>query len=145
MSVDATVWGPHFWFVLHSMAATYPEYPNDITKRKYYDFVHNLRLFLPNEEMGNRFCEMLDKYPVSPYLDNRNSFWRWTVFVHNKINVQLGKLEMEVDEARRIHQEWYAPKPIIEENYGNTQIKRSVVYINMAIILSLILVAYLLH
>ena len=127
------------------MAVTYPEYPNDITKRKYYDFVHNLPLFLPNEEMGNRFCEMLDKYPVTPYLDNRSSFWRWTVFVHNKINVQLGKLEMEANEAKRVYDEKYAPQPMIEQNYGNTQIKRSIVYINMAIILSLILIAYLIH
>ena len=165
----AHVWGPPFWFILHSMAMTYPVYPNDITKRKYYDFVQNIPLFLPNEEMGNRFADMLDKYPVSPYLDNRASFWRWTVFIHNKINVQLGKMEMEMEEASRIYFDKYeieSPVPVsITGKNGSIdptnngwrskmacqradeevqRMKRSSIYFNTAIILSLILVLYFL-
>ena len=67
-ALDAAVWGPHYWFVLFSMAVTYPERPNDVTIKKYYDFIQNLPLFLPNHQMGNAFSELLDKYPVSPYL-----------------------------------------------------------------------------
>ena len=28
---------------------------------------------IPVERIGNRFSEMLDKYPVTPYLDSRGS------------------------------------------------------------------------
>lgn len=31
--LDPDIWGPHFWFVLHTMAMTYPHHPNDVTKR----------------------------------------------------------------------------------------------------------------
>lgn len=91
------VWGRHYWFFLHSVAETYPEYPTDITKRKYYDLIMNLPVFIPNEKIGNMFATMLDKYPVSPYLACRDSFRRWMNFIHNKINLYLGKEEVPLD------------------------------------------------
>jgi hypothetical protein len=96
---DAAVWGRHYWFFLHTVAETYPEYPNDITKRKYYDLIMNMPLFIPNEKMGNNFASMLDKYPVTPYLVCRDSFRRWMNFIHNKINFHLGKEEVALDEG----------------------------------------------
>ena len=34
ISMDAKVWGPHYWFVLFTMASCYPKNPNDVTKKK---------------------------------------------------------------------------------------------------------------
>ena len=140
---DATIWGPRYWFFLHTLALTYPEYPNDVTKRKYYDMMQNMPLFLPDSEMGDRFSEMLDKYPVTPYLDNRESFFRWTVFVHNKVNVLLQKPEIELDEALAKYDRLYVPEEM--EFYGKTAITRKVVYMNMAILLALVLMAYIVY
>ena len=92
--ISSLVWGPKYWFVLHSVAYNYPEHPNDVTKRKYYDFIQNIPLFLPNIDMGNNFSNLLDKYPVSPYLDCRDSFIRWVHFIHNKVNRHLHKKEI---------------------------------------------------
>jgi hypothetical protein len=92
-------WGPHFWFVLHSIAETYPLHPNAITKRKYYDTIQNFPLFLPDQKMGDRFAEMLLAYPVSPYLASRESFMRWVWFIHNKVNVHIGKPAISREEA----------------------------------------------
>jgi hypothetical protein len=109
---NSTVWGPYYWFVLHTITHSYPEYPNAITKRKYYDFVQNMPLFIPNTEMGDRFSKILDKYPVSPYLDNRESFIKWGFFIHNKINILLGKEEKTFEECEEIYNSYYKPKPI---------------------------------
>ena len=87
--LDPKVWGPHYWFFLHTLAMTYPHHPNAITKKKYYEFIQNLPLFLPVEEISGKFSKLLDKYPVAPYLDNRDSFVRWFHFIHNKINEEL--------------------------------------------------------
>ena len=86
MHFDPSVWGPHYWFFIHTVAESYPLHPNEITRRKYYDFIQNIPLFIPVPEMGNKFSQMLDKYPVTPYLDNRESFVRWTHFIHNKLS-----------------------------------------------------------
>jgi len=106
-------WGPHYWFFLTTLAMAYPDTPNAVTKRKYYDFITNLPVFIPNAEIGNRFSHLLDKYPVSPYLDRRESFLRWVHFMHNKVNVLLGKPEISLDAALENYFAEYRPKPIV--------------------------------
>ena len=114
MTLNPEVWGPHYWFVLHTIALTYPDHPNDVTKKKYYDFLQNVPLFLPIKEIGNGFSKMLDKYPVTPYLDSRESFIKWVHFIHNKINIALEKPEMTMDEAMIKYYELYKPKAVKE-------------------------------
>ena len=99
MDFDSNIWGPHYWFFLFTIALSYPNFPNSVTKRKYYDLITNFPLFIPNTSMGDKFSELIDKYPVSPYLDNRDSFVRWVNFIHNKINVLIGKEEVSLLEA----------------------------------------------
>lgn len=113
MALDPEVWGPFYWFVLHTIALSYPSHPNETIKKKYYDFLQNMPLFLPISTMGNKFSELLDKYPVTPYLDSQPSFVKWVHFIHNKINVQLGKDELTFTEALDAYYELYKPKEII--------------------------------
>lgn len=110
LSSNSDIWGPHYWFFIHTLSYTYPEFPNDITRRKYYDFIMNLPLFIPDHDMGNMFSKTLDKYPVTPYLDNRESFMRWVCFIHNKINNQLGKQEVKYLDSITIYLDKYKPK-----------------------------------
>ena len=49
MILDPKIWGPHYWFVLHTIALQYPLHPTKIIKKKYYDFIQNLPLFIPIE------------------------------------------------------------------------------------------------
>ena len=89
--LDPKVWGPHYWFFLHTVAMTYPHHPNAVTKKKYYEFIQNLPLFVPVEHISKELEQLIDQYPITPYLDNRDSFVRWMHFVHNKINEKLEK------------------------------------------------------
>lgn len=110
---DPSVWGPHYWFFLMTIALSYPENVNQVVKRKYYDFIMNLPVFIPNTKIGNTFSDLLNKYPVTPYLDNRDSFVKWVVFIHNKVNVLLGKPEMSQSKALKHYFDLYKPKPVI--------------------------------
>ena len=91
LSLDPKVWGPHYWFFLHTIAMTYPNHPNAVTKKKYYEFIQTLPLFIPLEQMSSDFEKLLNNYPVQPYQDNRESFIRWVWFIHNKINKKIEK------------------------------------------------------
>lgn len=113
---DPRVWGPHYWFFLHTVAHTYPLVPNAVTKRKYYDLIQNMPLFLPDPEMGNRFSTLLDLYPVSPYLDSRDSFLRWVNFIHNKVNVYLGEYELTLAEGLERYLDQYKSSTILLSN-----------------------------
>ena len=72
----------------------------------------NLPLFLPDYAIGNRFSILLDKYPVTPYLDTRDSFLRWVVFIHNKVNASIHKDELTMTEALNAYYLHYVPKKI---------------------------------
>ncbi len=139
MEFDPTVWGPHYWFFLHTIAHSYPKMPNEVTKRKYYDTIQNMPLFIPDSDIGDRFSQLLDKYPVSPYLGSRESFVRWVHFIHNKINVLLGKDEMSLLESVDAYFAEYRPKPIILSEV--TGIKKH--YLYAAIILICLVFIYL--
>lgn len=116
--LNPLVWGPIYWNFLHHIAWSYPENPNKVTKRKYYDLIQNFPLFIPDQEMGNHFAELLDRHPVSPYLDSRASFIRWTHYIHNKVNVYLGKDEISFLAGLEQFKGQYKPKYVkLMENF----------------------------
>jgi len=96
--LDPKIWGPHYWFFLHTVAMTYPHHPNAVTKKKYYEFIQNLPLFIPVEAISKEFEKFIDLYPITPYLDNRDSFVRWMHFAHNKINEKLEKPQITLND-----------------------------------------------
>lgn len=108
------IWGPHYWFVLHTIALNYPLYPNEISKKKYYDFIENLPLFIPVNDIANSFSKLLDEFPVTPYLDSRESFIKWIHFIHNKINLSLDIPEKSLEESLHEYYKLYETKEIIE-------------------------------
>ncbi len=112
MTLDPKIWGPHYWFVLHTIALSYPIKPNETIRKKFYDFYQNLPLFLPIEEIGNNFSKFLDKYPVTPYLESRQSLVRWTHFIHNKINKALNMPTLTMEQAMSSYYESYKPREV---------------------------------
>jgi hypothetical protein len=139
MIFDPDVWGPHYWFFLHTVAESYPVMPNAVTKRKYYDLIQNMPLFIPIQEMGNKMSQMLDKYPVSPYLDTKESFVRWVHFIHNKFNALLGKEEMSLRQSLDNYRDQYRPKPVFLSEVIHTRKH----YIHIALILSCLLFIFI--
>jgi hypothetical protein len=110
--LDPKIWGPHYWFFIHTVAMTYPIRPNAVTKKKYYEFIQNLPLFIPVESISGEFSKLIDKYPVTPYLDNRESLIRWTHFIHNKINQKLEKPQISLSEFYIKYYEEYKPQNV---------------------------------
>jgi len=133
MTLDPKVWGPHFWFFLHTISMTYPHYPNAVTKKKYYDFVQNIPLFLPIENISSEFSKLIDLYPVSPYLDSRDAFIRWMHFIHNKINEKLEKPKMSLNDFYVSYYDEYKPKEIkFKEFY---RIREKIIYFFLLLII----------
>jgi len=117
MSLDSSVWGPHYWFFLHTITMCYPHRPNTVTKKKYYEFIQNLPLFMPTESITTEFSKLLDEYPVSPYLDTRDAFIRWMHFIHNKINDKMEKPKISLSAFYANYYEAYKPKQVKLNEY----------------------------
>ena len=136
MSLNPEIWGPHYWFFLHTVALTYPSHPNAITKKKYYNFIQDLPLFIPDAKIAKEFSELLDKYPVTPYLDSRPSFNKWMHFIHNKINFVLNKPQINILDASNKYKEHYKLPDIA--HVENKKWKQKLVYFSIVSVLIIV-------
>jgi hypothetical protein len=134
--MNPEVWGPHYWFFLFTIAMNYPQRPTTVTKKKYYEFIQNFPLFIPSEKIGNNFAKLLDKYPVTPYLDSRMEFMKWTHFMHNKINEHLDKQEVDFYDALELYYKHYEPKDMVEKKRAH--LRRRNIDISILVIMSLL-------
>ena len=104
MKLKYEIWLPQLKFTLQTIALYYPKNPNEITIRKYYNLVQNLPVFFPEEPIGNTMRNILDDFPVQPYLNSKTSFMKWIHFVFNKINK---KIEMNTESFYESLEEYY--------------------------------------
>jgi hypothetical protein len=130
---DPSVWGPHFWFFLDTIAMTYPKHPNAVTKKNYYDFIQHFHLFIPVAEHSKNFNKLLSMYPITPYLDDRESFIRWVHFIHNKINEQLQKPKIPYNDFYTNYYQHYKNK--ITKNSENKRFYKKILYGTLILIL----------
>ena len=129
MKLNPNVWLPHLKFTLQTIAITYPSNPNDVSKKKYYDFISNLPVFIPIEPIGKNFMDLLDQYPVTPYLDSRMSMMKWVHFIFNKISVQLDQPIEEFYDCLEKYYDEYKPKEYKTREIAKTRKK----YIEFAV------------
>ena len=105
--MDPTVWGPHYWMFLHTVAAHYPKHPNAITKKVHYRLFHNFQEFIPHRQIAANYTKLIDAYPVTPYLDSRERLVEWVNFIHNQINALTGKPKVTLQQHREQMRELY--------------------------------------
>tara|TARA_B100001123_G_C15292570_1_gene1017957 strand:+ start:1645 stop:2076 length:432 start_codon:yes stop_codon:yes gene_type:complete len=129
MGLNPNIWLPHLKFILQTIAISYPAYPNDVSKRKYYDLIQNLPVFFPFSPIGKNFLNMLDKFPVTPYLSSRMSFMKWIHFIFNKIHEQLDQPIDDFYDSLEKYYDQYKPKEIRNREIIKTRKK----YIQFAI------------
>jgi hypothetical protein len=123
---DPSVWGPHFWFFLDTIAMSYPKHPNSVTKKIYFDLIQHFHLFIPVKEHSENFNKLLSIYPISPYLDDKESFIRWVHFIHNKINSQLSIPNIPYNDFYTNYYNNYKEKII--KNNENKRLYRQIMY-----------------
>jgi len=110
MRFDPNVWGPHYWFMLHTIALSFPENPTQVVKKKYYQFFNDFALFIPETKSSKLYSDLIEKYPVNPYLDTKMNLFKWTHFIHNHINSILGKSQVSYYDALEMYYDKYKPK-----------------------------------
>ena len=136
-NMDPVIWGPHYWFVLHTIASNYPLQPTAVQKKIHYRFISHLREFIPHPEIASKLEALVETYPVAPYLDTRGDFVRWMHMIHNKVNETLGKPAVSLHRHKEAMKELYAPTATrlqkhIKQTYG-------LVYALFAIMLGLVI------
>jgi hypothetical protein len=82
--VDRSFWGPALWAELHARAMAYGGDAEG--ERAWLD---RFTARVPCGECRQHWLELVTQTP--PDLSDAGAFYRWTVSVHNAVNVRLGK------------------------------------------------------
>ena len=106
--MDPTVWGPSFWFVLHTVSINYPEKPTYVEKRTHHDFYRIIQHILPCEACRRHYQELFAKDPIEPFLSSKKSLVTWVVMIHNQVNARLGKPLVTTQEVLTNYREVYS-------------------------------------
>ena len=139
MGLNPEIWLPHFQFVMQTISILYPQYPNDATKKKYYSFINNMALFIPEKPLGNDYLKLLDEFPVTPYLSSRLSFMKWVHFINNKLLLRMNMPEVDFYDSLENYYNVYKPKELLHKE----ERKRRRQYIQIGVILAAVfLISY---
>lgn len=93
-------WGKFGWGFMHNVALGYP---NDLTymkKEQYRKFFEVIGDVLPCLDCQDHYKEMVVDYP--PIMINKDTLFKWTVDIHNKVNERINKKQITLDEAYNI-------------------------------------------
>ena len=111
-----SVWGPIFWFFLHTMSFNYPNNPTLETKKQYRDFILSLQHILPCRYCRENLTLNFKKLPLTMNeMKNRETFSRYIYNLHEVVNTILKKKSNLSYEDVRDRFEIFRAKCIVEK------------------------------
>ena len=139
--MNQKIWGPHLWFILHSISFNYPLNPTFIDKLNYSSFINSLKYVLPCGICRDNYIINLKKYP--PDFSSRKNFVYWLIHLHNIINNKLGKKLVSRDTVIKFYEKKYNKKIILEDNSIKNNKKKNLIILSLIIIICLSGLIYL--
>lgn len=118
MHIPPEVWGPFFWHTLHIVALGYPQEPTYNDKKAAKEFFESLQTLIPCPMCREHYASHMVKLPIGPSLDSRKDLFRWTVDLHNEVNVMLGKRKYSETEVIQFYTRLGArgKSPVVSSN-----------------------------
>ena len=120
-----TVWGPGLWHYLHTMSFNYPSKPTPQDKKRYREFILNLKYVLPCKYCRINLTKNLKELPLlNTHMKSRETYSRYIYLLHEHINKMLGKTSnLTYDEVRERYEHFRArcTKKIVKKEKGCTE------------------------
>ena len=130
--MEPEVWGPHAWQFLHSITLSYPDNPTSEDKNNHAQFFNSIQNILPCQKCKDHYTQNLQVLPIEQHLDNKESLFRWSVDLHNRVNVINNKREYSYDEVTELYEKMYDKS---EKSIGNRLIGNKWLFIFLIILL----------
>jgi len=121
---------PHFYipqlnFFLNTITINYPNNPTDTIKKIYYELLTNFYIYIPTPTLQKYYQQLLDKYPIKPYLDNKNDIEKWILLIINSFRLKINEKPYSYLENKEKYNEYYLPQKI----YIHKKVKKYKKYI----------------
>ena len=130
--MEPEVWGPHAWQFLHSITLSYPDNPTLEDKNNHAQFFNSIQNILPCQKCKDHYTQNLHILPIEQHLDNKESLFRWSIDLHNRVNVINNKREYSYDEVTELYEKMYDKS---EKSIGSKLIGNKWLFIFLIILL----------
>ena len=100
--LDKDELGRNSWSLFHTMAAYYPETPNQNEQTSMQNFIKALSLFYPCDVCAQDFRKDIEENP--PKTGSRRDLSLWWCDAHNRVNKKLGKPEFD---CSKLDERWF--------------------------------------
>lgn len=97
--------GPTLWANIHILCMMAPKDLTEEQHAHYVNFLKSLAHLLPCKYCGQHFEDLLKENPV-PF----NDLFKWSVDIHNRVNVHMKKDIMSYEKANQIWSKYIAGK-----------------------------------
>ena len=135
--MDNKIWGPNFWFTLHTVTLGYPDNPTYVDKRRFNDFFVSVQYILPCAKCREHYSNHLSNFPISVSLDNKESLVKWLFNLHNQVNISLNKPVMEYDAFKEKYRKIYNPTIIEKIEDPKTDYKNAKIIVFLLVFFSI--------
>jgi hypothetical protein len=99
---DSTLWGPCFWKMIHSFAASYKHCPEN--KLAFKQFIYSLTGILPCNISKDNYLLFLKQLPLTDdYFKDANNLFLWTFLLHDLVNKKLNKISPPFQDIKSIY------------------------------------------
>ena len=102
---DPKIWGPAFWFSLHTSAAHYPDNPSEIVRERMKHRIMAIPYEVPCSTCRPHASEFIESYrdKLDQVVSNKHELGKFYVHFHNKVNKRYGKPEWTYEHAYKIY------------------------------------------
>ena len=134
---EPSIWGPHAWFFLETVAMAYPTNPTFNEKKAAEKFFKSLTIMIPCEKCRNNYKKHIKKYPIDDnVLKSRDNLFKWIVDIHNSVDP---KKQRTYDETFNYYMDKYGFTVVKKKNNKITINKK---FIILSILIFIILVIF---
>lgn len=93
LDVTPSVWGPHYWFVIHTYADSYPESPSQLDIEVATSFIKNIPFILPCSECSKHAHDYIKRYykHLNVITSSNKHLVHFFKSFHDDVNERLGK------------------------------------------------------
>jgi len=100
---EPSQFGPHYWYMLHSMALNYPVNPTMFAKQKMKAFIEAIPFLLPCKNCTEHAKEFMAQADINKALQGKKELFTFFWNFHNLVNKRLGKQEMSFENALNMY------------------------------------------
>ena len=120
--MNSEVWGPPFWFALHSVTFNYPIKPDIEQKERIRNFFNSLEYILPCQICRVHYSHHIRKHPIENKLSTRKDLVYWLIDIHNLVNIMNGKPALSYDKVVKMYEKAYGKKIQFSQNENECQV-----------------------